>query len=512
MVGIEHTTSETHLPEGWAAATLNDLIGEDGVLTDGDWIESKDQNPDGNIRLIQLSDIGDGFYRNRSNRFLTSQTAKELGCTFLEAGDLLIARMPEPLGRACIFPGDSKKCVTAVDICIARTGCSQIDHHYLMYVINMVQTRRHIEALQRGTTRKRISRKNLISIELPLAPPLEQKRIVTKTDKLLARVDLARQRLANVPAILKRFRQSVLAAAYSGRLTEDWREKHTDIEPAAELIDQIRKKRKKSYETACKEASENGLRKPKKPANLNIKNVDTSILPGVPDKWHWVYLPELGELNRGKSRHRPRNAEHLYGGSYPFIQTGEIARSGGRIINHTKTYSDAGLAQSRLWPAETICITIAANIADSAILTYSACFPDSVVGLITEQSLCLNKYAEFFIRTAHDDLSQFAPATAQKNINLGILSEVAVPLPPFEEQQEIVRRVEELFALAEKIENRVKIATARADKMTQSILAKAFRGRLVPTEAELAKLEGRDYETAQQLLQRIENNNAQTRK
>jgi len=156
-----------------------------------------------------------------------------------------------------------------------------------------------------------------------------------------------------------------------------------------------------------------------------------------------------------------------------------------------------------MWQAGTICITIAANIANSAILTYPACFPDSVVGVIPDESLCLAEYLEFFIRTARADLDQFAPATAQKNINIGILSDVAVPLPHLTEQHEIVRRVEALFKLADTIEKRVAAATARAERLTQAILAKAFRGELVPTEAELARRERRDYEPAAVLLARI---------
>jgi len=231
--------------------------------------------------------------------------------------------------------------------------------------------------------------------------------------------------------------------------------------------------------------------------------VATAGLPDIPDSWAWVFLPDLGYLNRGRSRHRPRNAPHLYGGRYPFVQTGDIAQSHGRITHHRQTYNDEGLAQSRLWLVGTVCITIAANIADSALLTYPACFPDSVVGLVTDAELCLPEYAEFFIRTAREDLSQFAPATAQKNINIAILEEVAVPLPPLVEQREIVRRVDALFALADKIEARVSAATARVEKITQAILAKAFRGELVPTEAELARQEGRDYEPASVLLERI---------
>src|SRR3989442_12279818 len=103
------------LPEGWAAVELAETIGASGLFRDGDWVESKDQDPEGDVRLIQLADVGDGEYRDRSTRFLTSAKAAELGCTYLEPGDILVARMPEPLGRACVFPGDLKPSVTCVD-------------------------------------------------------------------------------------------------------------------------------------------------------------------------------------------------------------------------------------------------------------------------------------------------------------------------------------------------------------------------------------------------------------
>ena len=118
----------SELPNGWAHGCLPDLISSDGLFVDGDWIESKDQDQDGDVRLIQLADIGDGRYVNKSNRFLTHAKAVELGCTFLKRGDVLIARMPDPLGRACIFPGDSKQAVTVVDVCVARGNARHFDH------------------------------------------------------------------------------------------------------------------------------------------------------------------------------------------------------------------------------------------------------------------------------------------------------------------------------------------------------------------------------------------------
>jgi type I restriction enzyme S subunit len=156
-----------------------------------------------------------------------------------------------------------------------------------------------------------------------------------------------------------------------------------------------------------------------------------------PADWQAVSLAELGEVNRGRSRHRPRHAEHLYGGPYPFIQTGDIKSSGGRISSYTQTYSDAGLAQSRLWPTGTMCITIAANIAETAILAFPACFPDSVVGFIADPSKADVRFVEFMFRQMRRAIQHQATGSVQDNINLETLGRLRFPIPPLPEQKRI---------------------------------------------------------------------------
>ncbi|MDO9479281.1 MAG: restriction endonuclease subunit S [Hydrogenophaga sp.] len=150
---------------------------------DGDWVESKDQDPDGDVRLIQLADVGDGYYVDKSNRFLTSSAARRLKCTFIEPGDVLIARMPDPLGRACIFPGDSKRAVTVVDVCVIRVDPSRMLGRWLMHCINSPTCRQQIDEYTTGTTRQRISRGNLGKIHIPLPPLPEQRRIAAILDQ-----------------------------------------------------------------------------------------------------------------------------------------------------------------------------------------------------------------------------------------------------------------------------------------------------------------------------------------
>lgn len=171
-------------------ATLSDIVTKNGVFIDGDWIESKDQDPNGEVRLIQLADIGDGIFLNKSSRFLTKKTALKLKCTFLQKGDLLIARMPDPLGRACIFPGDEKQCVTVVDVCILRPNSKLISNEYLKYLINNSNFRNRIITYSTGSTRKRISRSNLDKIQFDLPAYEDQIRtatVLTRAERLITK-------------------------------------------------------------------------------------------------------------------------------------------------------------------------------------------------------------------------------------------------------------------------------------------------------------------------------------
>ncbi|WP_299492764.1 restriction endonuclease subunit S [uncultured Shewanella sp.] len=155
------------------------------------------------------------------------------------------------------------------------------------------------------------------------------------------------------------------------------------------------------------------------------------------DTWELVKLSDLGEVARGRSRHRPRYAEHLYGGNYPFIQTGDVKASQGRITSHEQTYSEAGLAQSRIWPANTMCITIAANIAETGILQYPACFPDSVIGFVADESKADVYFIEYVFRKLRKDLQRQATGSVQDNINLQTLERLMFKIPSLQEQKVI---------------------------------------------------------------------------
>jgi len=195
--------------------TFPELVGNNGLFKDGDWVESKDQNPDGNVRLIQLADVGGGEFINKSSRFMTEKKANKLKCSFLEAGDILIARMPDPIGRACIFPGLKQKCVTVVDICIVRVDPQIVDRNWLVHFINSDACSRQIQNWITGTTRKRISRGNLSKVQIDLPPLEEQKRIAAILDK----ADALRRKREKAMALTDDLLRSVLLDMFGDPVT-----------------------------------------------------------------------------------------------------------------------------------------------------------------------------------------------------------------------------------------------------------------------------------------------------
>jgi type I restriction enzyme S subunit len=183
-------------------------------------------------------------------------------------------------------------------------------------------------------------------------------------------------------------------------------------------------------------------------------------------------LGTLGLLDRGVSRHRPRNDPALLGGPYPLIQTGEVARAGSHIREYSTTYSEFGLSQSRLWPAGTLCITIAANIAETAVLDFEACFPDSVVGFTADEQTAT--FVRVWLGFLKSVLATKAPQSAQKNINLSVLRALSVPIPAG-------RQVLEFHELVCAVERQIQFAETtlrESESLEQSLRHRAFRGEL----------------------------------
>lgn len=444
--------SENNLPTGWALAKFEDLlIDPKADLVDGPFgsnLRSSEYIESG-VPVLKIQNIkADRFVRKHFS-YVSEKKAAELSRHSFVPGDLMITKLGAPLGLCCEVPKDFPAGVFVADLMRLRLRTNKLSKRFVLLAINSQVVQSQFKQITKGTTRPRVNLTIVRSLEIPLPPLAEQKRIVAKIEELFSELEAGEESLRVARRQLGVYRQSLLKQAFEGKLTEKWRAENPRDTVA-----------------------------PNVPAITSDKELGT--LDTLPAGWVWTYLSNLGELGRGKSKHRPRNDAKLFGGPYPFIQTGEVKAASKTVTNYTETYSEFGLAQSKLWPKGTLCITIAANIAETAFLGFDACFPDSVVGFVPNRDIANAEFVELFIRSVRSRIEKYAPATAQKNINLTTLESLVVPLCSLPEQQEIVRLLDEQFEAIERNEREIDAALKRSEALRQAILKKAFTGRLVP--------------------------------
>lgn len=213
----------------------------------------------------------------------------------------------------------------------------------------------------------------------------------------------------------------------------------------------------------------------------NAKGIFESYLQNIfanPwENWEEKTLKEISlEFGRGKSKHRPRNDKKLYGGNYPFIQTGDIRNSGHLIEKYSQTYNEAWLIQSKLWSKGTICITIAANIAETGVLNFDACFPDSIIGLVADPKKASEDFVEYLLYFFKTRIQSKSKWSAQANINLGTFEYEKFPIPPVLEQLSIVSQLDTLSTETKRLEAIYLQKLAYLDELRKSLLKKAFNG------------------------------------
>jgi len=477
------------LPEGWEWAKL-------GVCSaDIHYGYTASANHDlSDYKLLRITDIQNNTvdWEKVPGCEISSEQAQGY---LLSDGDILIARTGGTIGKSYLVENIDVHSVFASYLIRVR----RLDSIYAPYVKTFLGANiywRQLEMVSMGTGQPNVNGNSLKNLNIPLPPLAEQHRIVAKVDELMALCDQLEQRsesqLAAHQTLVETLLVTLTDSCDADELAQNWARlsTHFDIlftteanidalkqtilqlavmgklvpqdpsdEPAAALLARI----------AAEKAQLVKEKKIKKEKPLPAISEEEKPFE-LPQGWEWCRLPDLGELARGKSKHRPRNDPKLYvNGTIPLVQTGDVARADGVIESYTAMYNEIGLAQSQLWPKGTLCITIAANIADTGILGFDACFPDSVVGYTPYESSLPVVYFDFFIRTAKENLERFAPSTAQKNINLEILSNILVPCPPTQEFIRIVSRVNDLFAICDQLKARL-----QTSQQTQLALAEAL--------------------------------------
>ncbi len=314
-----------------------------------------------------------------------------------------------------------------------------------------------LEQNREGTTVQSVKTETIQNFSLPLPPLAEQRRIVAAVERILGKVSTARARLERVPTTLKRFRQAVLAAACSGRLTADWR---------------------------------------------------SSAIGGgeLPNGWETRRLDSIFKVQTGGTPDR-KKAEYFENGTISWVRTTEVQNCD--ICETALKLTPLGLENSsaKVFPPSTLLIALygeGKTRGQIGRLKISAATNQACSALVNpDLPEATNQYVFYCVLADYQRLRGESAGGNQPNLSNGVIKAWEIPLPPLAEQQEIVRRVSALFARADAIEARALAALKRVDALAQAVLAKAFRGELVPTEAELARRENRPYESAGELLERI---------
>lgn len=483
-------TNET--PEGWIRCSLKTIALR---ITKGATPTSYGFSYQGEgIRFVKVENLNNGRIDDESiKHFISDEANLNQKRSVLLAGDILFS-IAGTIGRTCLVREEDLPANTNQALAIIRGTSDILFPNFLQLQLQSQVSSRQASDQARGGGMNNISLEDVGKIEIWVPPLTEQKRIVAKVEELLARVNATKDRLNKVSIILKRFRQAVLAAACSGRLTTDWREKNPDVEPASEFLKRIQK----------------GRKKPKNPY-LNKISREGDIYFDIPDSWSFCFFEDICSNKQHAIKAGP------FGSSLTkscYTPSGYKIYGQEQVIRGDANYGDYYIDETKFSELKS-CEVEARDLLISLVGTIGKVLiiPDKFEkGIINPRLVKVSLHSEIspeyiakylasplainmFIRDSHGGTMEI--------LNLRMLKGLSIPLPPVIEQQEIVRRVEAMFKLADAVEKQVASATLRAEKLTQAILAKAFRGELVPTEAELARRDGRPYETASDLLSRI---------
>jgi type I restriction enzyme S subunit len=443
-----------------AEQTLASLL-DDGVFIDGDWIESKDQDPKGEVRLIQLADVGDGVFRDRSSRFLTMEKAKELRCTFLQPGDVLVARMPDPLGRACIFPGVGQPAVTAVDVCILRPHPDRARPEWLVKAVNSPEFRSSMQEFVRGTTRQRISRKNLGTMTLDVPSVKTQLEVAGLIDRIELKRGSAGIHVASARQSVDRFRQAILAAACSGLLSAGWREAHPESGQGSDEL----------------------LRELRSPGATGLDHESLGDSFDLPDTWRVATGAEAFIFVTSGSRGWAK----YYSDKGPaFLRVGNLDRHRLDLdlttVQAVTPPSSAESKRTRVQQGDLL-ISITAEVGMVGVVPsdLGEGYVNQHVAIARPHPQLNSRYLAAFVAAppyGEAQLDALQRGATKAGLGLDDIRALRIPLPPFGEQFEIARSVDQLMSIADGLEFRIDRANHRIDRSSQAVLARAFRGEL----------------------------------
>ncbi len=445
--------AQLKFPHEWLQVQLGDIVSygktqkcELSDVTDDTWV-------------LELEDIEKESSRIISRKTATERPFKSTKNQF-ERGNVLYGKLRPYLNKVVVADTDGV-CTTEI---IPLDSEPFALNRYLFHWLKTRDFLNYVNEVSYGVNMPRLGTKDGVAAPFVLAPLAEQKVIADKLDTLLAQVENTKARLERIPQILKRFRQSVLSAAVSGRLTEEWRERKPGIRKPR--LSEIKEHWLNAYRAAGK----------KLPKPQAVNDLESRV---VPNSWLETRIGQVFDVFVGSTPSRSR--PDFWNGEIPWVSSSEVAFC--RISSTREHITESGLASASttVHPVGTVMLAMIGQgktRGQVAILGIPACHNQNTAALRVPEEFVVPDYLYHYLVKQYEETRRIGGGNNQKALNKRFVQSMAFPLPSLEEQTEIVRQVDQLFAHADRIEQQVNNALDRVNNLTQSILAKAFRGEL----------------------------------
>ena len=485
--------SADDLPKGWTSTTVGELLPPGGIFDGpfGSKLKTKDYTDSG-VRVVRLENVGHLEFVADKETFVSEAKYDELERHRVGEGDVIFASFVDKDVRVCRLPEIGPAIAKADCFCL-RPDESLVDPDLLVYFLASKQSHAAFAERVQGATRPRVNTKHVKAHQLGLPPLPEQRRIVARLDAIETHRRAVKEKLDRLPNLLDRYRQSVLAAAFRGDLTAAWREAHPDTEPAAALLDRIRAERRRRWD----EVHGGTSKKYKEPKAADSSDAPTAEVYGGIEGAGWVSAPLelLADPVRGIPYGIVQTGKYVEGG-VPTVRCGDVKRFSieATALKLVDPEIHANYARTVLEGGEVL-VAIRGTVGATAVAG-----PD-MAGMNISREVAMvpvlpgvspNYLAYLLASPAGQALmAGKVVGVAQSGINLGDLRRLPTALPPEAEQAEIVRLVSAAMDRIDALEDAAQGRLADLDTLRQATLARAFRGELVPTDAALARADGR---------------------
>lgn len=438
---------EFALPNGWVIARLEDLVTDPkSDIVDGPFgsnLKASEYINEG-APIIRLQNVKSNRFLDKNIRFISADKALELDRHNFQAGDIVITKLGDPLGEACVVPSHLEKGVIVADIVRARIDEMMLNKMFIIYAINSESCQNQFKKATKGTTRPRVNLSHIRQLQIHLAPRDEQDRIVNEIEKQFTRLDAGISALKRIQTNLKLYRASVLQSAFKGRF---------------------------------------------------IKNRKGSGFSGaLPTK----QIQEIADVTTGATPQKS-NASYWTNGKVPWVTSGELNKL--HIEKPTNYITEKALDETncKVFPKETLLIAMygeGKTRGKCSELLIEAATNQAIAAIILKKSYKESKkFIKWFLVKNYVDMRKLSTGGVQPNLNLSKVKTARLPFPSVVEQQETVLEIERRFSMIEELETLIDHSLKRSERLRQSILKQAFQGKLV--------FQDPNNEPADELLKRI---------